>query len=294
MSIFKVTKSSVKSEYFIKSLGQNMLKVSFDFVVLLKLSWHSEIAKSWLKRPKTWPEDCKELLDSGSFVIPKPSRRNKHDENSTEMRYAFSHVERKLTEMRSQKQNFVYMVFKIMFVKWIKPIDTDEISSFIAKTAMFWIAEEFPPDDSIWDVVDCESMVTPLQILFSWLLSAFESGFVRYYFNTNSNIIEGMSDSIKKQVKSKLEEIIDNIEIYIPSDIDKEVNAAQTILDYVKSMKDSFLKISTKDYLTLVKEHPYLVQDLVKYMTGSDCYMPDDQIMEMLSLFFSVSKSLEK
>ncbi|XP_066932697.1 uncharacterized protein [Clytia hemisphaerica] len=283
----EVTKSSVKSAYFVKSHGRNMLKVSLDLVVLLKLSWRPEIVKSWFERSKNWPNDfeCEKLLSSGIRVIPKPSRRNKHDENSTEMRFAFSHIERKLVKMRSPEQNFVYMVFKIMFVKWVKPIDTEEISSFIAKTAMFWIAEEFPPEDSVWDVFDEDSLMLPLQILFSWLLSAFECGFVPYYFNEKVNIIEGMSDTIRDQIKTKLEEIVGNIGDFIPSNIEKELRAAETVLGYLSSIKDTFLKINSKDYSALVSQHGHLVKDIWKYLTRTDCYMPDDQIMELLSCF---------
>eukprot|EP00111_Clytia_hemisphaerica_P023116 TCONS_00067991-protein len=264
----EVTKSSVASEILVKVKEEPKLKISFDTVIIVKLAWQSQIAKDWLRRPKNWPSYaiCEQLMKSGSYVIPKPSKKNKLHLDTTEMRYAFSQTERELVKLRSQNQNFVYMVFKIMFVKWIKPIDTEEISSFIAKTAMFWIAEEFPPGDSVWDVFDEDSLLLPLQILFSWLLSTFESGFVPYYFNVKINIIAGVSGMTKELVITKMEEILNDMRQFLLSDMHQELELCKDVTIKVDNFGQIFTMIKNKDYIGLLQHlPPELCLDALKH-----------------------------
>uniref|UniRef100_A0A7M5XD26 Mab-21-like HhH/H2TH-like domain-containing protein n=1 Tax=Clytia hemisphaerica TaxID=252671 RepID=A0A7M5XD26_9CNID len=264
----EITKSSVSSEYVLEVKGERKLKISFDTVVVVGLSWHSQIGNDWLNRPKNWPSHavCQQILGSSSVVIAKPSRKNKFDPNTTEMRYAYSQTERKLVKLRSQNQNFVYMVFKIMFVKWIKPIDTEEISSFIAKTAMFWIAEEFPPENSMWDVVDSECLVTPLKKLFSWLLEAFSKDTMPYYFNEKSNIIEGMSDQTKQLIITNIGEVLGDLQQFIPSDIDRELAVAKDIFIWAEKMNKILTLIKDKNYKEALKILPKeLILDIIAF-----------------------------
>ena len=284
----EIKKSSVASEYFFEVKGERKLKVSFDTVVVVGLSWQSQIAKDWLNRLKNWPSnaECGKIVGSTSVVIAKPSRKNKLDVNTTEMRYAFSQAERELVKMRSEKQNFVYMVFKIMFVKWIKPIDTEEISSFIAKTAMFWVAEKFPPENAMWDVVDSECLVNPLQRLFSWLLEAFRRDTMPYYFNEKFNIIEGIPQETKLLIIVKIEEVLGNLQQFIPSDIDQELAVAKDIFNWAVKMDKILTIIQNKDYKEALKILPKeLILDIVAYFAEEGLDIIREKIEKELDRF---------
>ena len=148
-----INKSSVKFDGIVNIENKPWVAISFDAVHLIKLTWWPEIASEWKTRKRNWPdnEDLIKDLTKESFIIAKPTCDEDSVFNSKEMRYSFSHMERKLVEMRSRFQNMTYLVFKCMIYKWLSPANTEHngIKSFLGKTVMFWVCEDNHKDDKL-------------------------------------------------------------------------------------------------------------------------------------------------
>ena len=148
-----INKSSVKFDGIVNIENKPWVAISFDAVHLIKLTWWPEIASEWKTRKRNWPdnEDLIKDLTKESFIIAKPTCDEDSVFNSKEMRYSFSHMERKLVEIRSRFQNMTYLVFKCMIYKWLSPANTEHngIKSFLGKTVMFWVCEDNHKDDKL-------------------------------------------------------------------------------------------------------------------------------------------------
>ena len=176
------------------------------------------------------------------------------------MRYSFAHLERELVLKRSSDQGYIYLIFKFMFYKWVKPIDSETISSFVAKTIMFWASEKYPPDSKMWQKA---SSIYAVTYLFRELLSALEKNYLPYYFIPCINVIEKVNDTLRMKLISKIEEILCNTERFIPTDVSTVVKISQEILvilkavnqllkffdkNLMKKIRKKFLKIHPKDH----------------------------------------------
>ena len=126
-----------------------------------------------------------------------------------------------------------------MFVKWIKIIDPDKVSSFIAKSIMFWFCEEFPPWNKMWDE-DFESVVSCLRCLFIKLREAFESHHLPYFFIRSVNVIQYIPDSTNKRVVSNIEQILEDVPGHLPMDIEKELSALEEIIGLLVDTHQAF------------------------------------------------------
>jgi len=246
---------------------QPFVAVSFDTVLLFRLPWWPSIADQWKERQRNWPSQTAiDNISSVSYIIAKPSRDGKNDRETTELRYAFSHVERNLVDMRKPHQNFVYLIFKVMFYKWIKLIDSDRMTSFIAKTIMFWTCEEFPPDHEFWND-DEQSVIEALSYLFKQMLEAFKSENLPYFFLADVNVIESFSEiaeSKKEELRTKVSSILSNITAFIHYQIENEMKAGNEILNTIKATYQVFEEIKRNDYRRLLHQ-PELIPDVLEF-----------------------------
>ena len=119
-----------------------------------------------------------------------------------------------------------------MFYKWIKPIDSEVISSFIAKTIMFWICEEYPPEHRIWLKNSC---VDTLNHLFSKLLSDLEEKHLPYYFIPSINVIDKIDDSVRIKMVTTVKEIVPDTDSFIPGNVIEVIEVSQELLSILKS-----------------------------------------------------------
>ena len=71
--------------------------------------------------------------------------------------------------MRSEHQRVIYLIFKILFYKWIKPLDQEKLPSYIAKTIVFWTCENYPPEHVIWKN-DFKSTIKIIELLLEKVL----------------------------------------------------------------------------------------------------------------------------
>ena len=121
-----------------------------------------------------------------------------------------------------------------MFLKWIKPLDPDRISSFIAKTIMFWTCEEFPSSHEMW-YEDLDSMLHVLTYLFFQAKEAFEKHNLPYFFINTVNVIENIPKDIANIASVRITELLKNLVSYLPFPMEKELNAVKQLVHAVKS-----------------------------------------------------------
>ena len=229
-----ITKSTVRSDIMISINALPFYKISYDIVTLLELTWWPTVAQEWKLRKRKWPSSTEiEKISRICYIINKPSASERDNEETEELRYSFTHVERELVRMRSRHQNKVYLIFKIMFLKWIKPLDPDRISSFIAKTIMFWTCEEFPSSHEMW-YEDLDSMLRVLTYLFFQAQEAFEKHNLPYFFINTVNVIENIPNDIAHIASVRITELLKNLVNYLPFPMEKELNAVKQLVHVVK------------------------------------------------------------
>ena len=191
--------------------GNSLVNVSTDMALMIRVSWWPSVANEWKDRERAWP--CKNEIDQLTqhcFIIAKPSDDEKTNFNSFVCTYSFYHIESKLANMRSKKQNFVYFIFKCMIYKHVKPIDSERIPSFWGKTIMFQMMENYPPDHKFWD-----DTIQALSYLFNVLKGAIQTSFLKYFFIPSINIMKELPKTIKEEVICKINSIINNLETHL-------------------------------------------------------------------------------
>ena len=255
-----ITKSTVQSDIMININAAPFFKISCDIVTLLELTWWPTIAEEWKSRKRRWPSSTEiEKLSRFCYIINKPSSIERDNEETKEFRYSFPHVERELVRMRSRHQNKVYLIFKIMFLKWIKPLDPERISSFIPKTIMFWASEEFPSRHEMWNK-DFDSMLYALTYLFLQTKEAFEKHNLPYFFINTVNVIEIIPKDIVNVVSVRIRELLRNLVNYLPFPMEKELNAVKQIAHLVKSTIKVFDELKANKF-TIFLRRPELLKN---------------------------------
>jgi len=123
-----VTKATYLQQYHLYVQDKFYLFLSFDIATTFRLAWMSNYTKIWMKRKRLWPR--LELLTSElntSYIITKPSYEQKNNKLTRELRYSFSHIERKIISMQSNEQRVVYFISKTIFYSWVKPLESDKV-----------------------------------------------------------------------------------------------------------------------------------------------------------------------
>ena len=257
----EVKKAAVGNYLDLLIHGRPVIKISWDVVIMFRIKWWPDVAKEWILRERNWPSlnVIKELTEV-SYIIPKPSDELKFEKDTMELRYSFGHLERELISRRTSEQRYIYFIFKSMFYKWIKPLDDDRIQSYVAKTTMLWVCERYPPDNSIWQ---SKSTVTTLTLLFRELLSAFQKGNLPYYFIPSINVIQMIEDSLKIKVVLRIQEIVDDLQSFVQTNVNEVITTSHEVLDIIESVNDVMDDLRNENYLRFVKD-PELVSEAIK------------------------------
>ncbi|XP_047140716.1 uncharacterized protein LOC124815902 isoform X1 [Hydra vulgaris] len=235
-----VTNASFAAEFYVQVKNKNVLLFSYDFVILFEIGWWPDIALEWKNRARKWPKD-QSLIDEltkSCFIIAKSNASDKFDTESYTWRYSFSNIERVLISMRSSQQNLIYLIFKAMFYKWIKPISSTHVFSFVAKNIMLKACEDYPPQHQMWNET-YKSTKEALIYLFLQAYTAYENGKLEYYFINKINVIESVDSVIKEKIKAQILSIINNFEMHFFLNV-SQVNIV--VEDMVKNM-NAFDKI---------------------------------------------------
>ena len=201
----RVTKSSTDQTNEVYLDGVLKAIIHVDFPILMQLDWPCLYVKLWKKRQRKWPDlDSLSKVLKISFLIAKTSREEKSNINATELQYSFAHIEQKIMRLLSTNQRTLFYTAKVIFKKWIQPLSEVYFPSFLVKNTMFWICEQTPPDDPLWDFISDEEFFTSLRYFFIKLTGYFMNGFMPYYFIPDVNLIEGLPDELFEKVLATL------------------------------------------------------------------------------------------
>ena len=227
------TKATVMSYFDIYIDGKHIANAAWDLSIVIRLNWWPDIAREWIMRERNWPsKTVVSDLTKMSYLIMKSSvAPSLESDTELEMRYSFTHLEKELVLRRSLDQAYIYLIFKSMFYKWIKTIDSEVISSFIAKTIMFWVCEKYPPEHRIWQKKSC---VGTLNHLFCELLSALEEKNLPYYFIPHINVIDMINDTVRMKMVSVVKEIVSDTSNFIPGNVLEVIEVSQEMFSMLK------------------------------------------------------------
>jgi hypothetical protein len=161
------------------------------------------------------------------YLISKPSDAEKNNRDTTEFTYSFHHLETALAQLRSPQQQAVYMKYKSLIYKYIKPLDGD-IPSFYGKTVMFWCQEEYPPEHKLW-----ENDNTAVEHLLDKLIVAVEEEELKYYLVPSFNVMKPLIPPTKEKVLKRLYDIRNDVEKYV-----KELPVEESLQFYSEIVND--------------------------------------------------------
>ena len=226
-------------------LGKVVARVSVDNVPAFR--WHTwpELAADFRARmsrynsdrlPK-WPsqEIRQHIMQDGCKVVPKSSPFG--GDRTTEWRWSFSCTETKLMNELSAAQKQTYFLAKIMFYKYIKPIDDDAIHLYWAKTTMLWICEDFPSDHSIWAE---RNIMDSLRLFFVELRKMFSVWHLPNFFIPKHSMLDYSDQSkLQQPIINRIDEMILNINGYVPSDSD-----FQRVFELIEPQRRALIRAS--------------------------------------------------
>ena len=266
-----VNKSSVKLERTLNIDKVSYVSLSFAMVQLIGLKWWPKIASEWKARKRNWPERENVIneLTKESFIIAKPT----HDEilncDTNELRYSFSHVEKKLVGIRSRYQNMTYLIFKCVIYKWLPSIskDQDQIKSFLGKTVMFWVCETKNKEDQTFWKEYYHSLLDFLRYLFTETLKYFEAGFMPYYFILKINVIESVSVATQNKVIHKIQVILQNMEYILPSLTEIE-EWSSDMIDITRSLIKLTVDVSHQSWIPIFRRNPKIASEKINLLVN--------------------------
>ncbi|XP_069133042.1 uncharacterized protein [Argopecten irradians] len=165
-----------------------------DYVYSFKCPVWPKEANEWVIRPRLhgWPD--KTLRDAivrgGCYLVPVGDKTS--TDTFLQWRISFATAERRLVHSLSHVQFLVYGLLKYL-LKQISPIlknllggDTDILSSYIMKTAVFYAVENTP--NSLWQEKNTFiCFMWCLNILITWV----KAGYCPNYFISNNNMFLG-------------------------------------------------------------------------------------------------------
>ena len=91
--------------------------------------------------------------------------------------------------------------------KSLKPLDPDIISSYIAKTLLFWKCHQFPSGHSHWNEKPID-VLTAVQGIFEDFSRNLETGFLPSYFVPQLNVIERFNSTLRKQCIKQIKNVV--------------------------------------------------------------------------------------
>ena len=250
----EITKATAASEMEIVADGEFLCNTSLDLAMMFRVEWWPEVAEKWKSRERKWPtKQIIENITTHCYIIAKPSDKDKSKIRSAEFSYSFHAVEAYLAQQRTRTQRFVYLVFKALVYKYLKPLNTDKIPSFWGKNIMMWTTEQYPPECPLWE--DAENGV---KHLLKTLLNSARQNQLNYFFIPSVNLMEVLKkdEDLQQKICHTLNSILASLDTHI-----QRLDVCKAISFYGKVF-DTCEKIPT--FLTSVLEKTFVVEDSVR------------------------------
>ena len=198
-----ISKATIKRIFEIYMNEDIYFSASFDIAVIFKFDFSPVVLQRFLERTRY---NLTEEISSYIYVIAKTSHEEKHNINTTEWTYSFAHMENYILTSLNDAQRLVYVIFKSIFSRSLKPLDEDRISSYVAKTIIFWkfekvslVDDDCHNDTRIWENVE---------IMFKDMLCSFQKGFLPNYFIPEMNVIENYNESLVERCVLEIQNVI--------------------------------------------------------------------------------------
>ena len=118
---------------------------------------------------------------------------------------------------------------------------------------MSWVCEEYPPDDSLWEM-HFPSIINAIQFLFSRLKLALEAKELRHYFILKINIISSLPDGTRLAIIDRINNIVTGTKQHIPN-FNNVIIYAQTIIDLSQSILDVMESYFKGDFISYLSQH---------------------------------------
>uniref|UniRef100_A0A7M5XAF7 Mab-21-like HhH/H2TH-like domain-containing protein n=1 Tax=Clytia hemisphaerica TaxID=252671 RepID=A0A7M5XAF7_9CNID len=207
-----ISKAVCESSWDVE-IWKHKLTLSADWSAIIQVDWKPNSLLEWEKQKRNWPSNVTRLssLDE-SFIIAKPSSAERDNVDTTEFRYSFGHVERKLVSLQTPTQRIVYLIFKSIFYKHIVPLDSERISSYLAKSVMLSTCESIPSsNETFWSSKDRDIRRAVLYLL-NTLQEGCREGFLSYLFIPDINILENFKRELLDNMVNKIEYLKSNFD----------------------------------------------------------------------------------
>jgi len=201
-----ITKATCQISYAFLINSQPTINVTLDTAFLFKTGFVPNVMKKFKERT-TFP--IPDELFQYIFIIPKPSLQEKTDPNTTEWSYSFTHIENNIfAEQLTETQKLVYLIFKSIVNKWLKPLKPNTISSYICKTLLLWKCHNLPPENPYWNGTNTVVIIAAIQGLFEDFVSYLRTGFLPCYFVEQSNVLEKFDQTLQKECIEQIKNVI--------------------------------------------------------------------------------------
>ncbi|XP_047131464.1 uncharacterized protein LOC105844238 isoform X1 [Hydra vulgaris] len=166
-------------------------EILIDNVPCFYAPFWPDAASSWVTRNRFWPDSqlVGSIYKKGFHIVPKSLPEG---DERLEWRLSFSAAESVLSLNRTEKQNYIYFLFKSLFYQYIKTYSHEKsLPTYICKTVMMWACEQQP--QSWWEEVSPDNGVL---FLIRELVKGIKKKVIKHYFIEELNLLEHFSSSI--------------------------------------------------------------------------------------------------
>ena len=248
-------------------------------VKLLRTLWWPEYAQEWKTRPRVWPSP-KFIEQISRFVFLKPTKVENR------FKYWFGHIERTLAGLRTQEQNFNYLLLKIIFYRHLKPLSPAALHSFQIKSIMLFTCERFPPSHPWWSDIN-EDKDSMIRHMLQQLLEAFQQNFLANYFLPEVNVLKNLSSASQSKVVDVLNQMLQtkNILLLLPTkDIERVVSVLGRFKVIIKRLDEFAVNTLSDGVLNTISNNPQLWMSMSNNK-GSRKNKQSSIIMKMFYVF---------
>ncbi len=217
------SRASHQTELSIRITDDDRLAISVDHVPSIHMSFWPDVAKGFLTRKRKWPvsqHTIESITQRGCHLVPRPSADG---DQRREFRWSFSNAEVMLTSLMTKSQRQVYMLFKILYYRYLKPLG-DSMESYFAKTVMLWTAEEYPPSHPFWSNY---GLLNAVHFLLLRLQVAFYRQKLPMFFIPEINLMEKLSEDISTKAFRTVTAVRKQLLLHIPVNLGAVVEVSE-------------------------------------------------------------------
>ncbi len=206
------SRTSHQTQLSIRITDTDRLAISLDHVPSMHIPFWPDVAKGYLTRKRNWPESqhtVESITQRGCHLVPRASEDG---DQRREFRLSFSTAEITLKSLMTKAQHRVYMLFKVLYYRYLKPLG-DSMESYFAKTVMLWTAEEYPPSHPIWSK---DALLHAVHFLLLRLQVALYRWKLPMFFIPEINLIEKLPKHICADASQVLTAVRKQLLLHVP------------------------------------------------------------------------------